>query len=63
MRNYIPVDVDNMPDIFEIPLVGEVYTFRIDYNEVADFYTVTIWHDQKETPIAGASFIRSISWY
>lgn len=47
MRNYIPVDVDNMPDIFEIPLAGEVYTFRIDYNEVADFYTVTIWHDQK----------------
>lgn len=47
MRNYIPVDVDNMSDIFEIPLAGEVYNFRIDYNEVADFYTVTIWHDQK----------------
>ena len=39
MRQYIPVDVDNLPDIFDITLAGEVYTFRIDYNKVADYYT------------------------
>ena len=47
MRNYIPVDVKSMPDIFDIRLVNDAYTFRIDYNEVADYYTVTIWHDGK----------------
>lgn len=45
MRQYIPVDVDDMPDIFDIALAGDTYTFRIDYNSVADVYTVTIIHD------------------
>lgn len=42
MRQYIPIDTDDLPDIFDITLVGESYTFRIDYNYQADFYTVTI---------------------
>lgn len=45
MRNYIPVNVDDMPDIFDIELAGDVFTFRIDYNEVADYYTATIWRN------------------
>ena len=47
MRQYIPVDVDNLPDIFDITLAGEVYTFRIDYNKVADYYTATIYQDDQ----------------
>lgn len=43
MRRYIPVDVDDLPDIFDIRLAGELYTFRVDYNDFADYYTVTIW--------------------
>ena len=42
MRDYVPIDVNNLPDIFDIQLAGEVYTFRIDYNSVADYYTCTI---------------------
>lgn len=45
MRQWIPVDVDDLPDIFDIDLAGETYTFRIDYNQVADYYTITISHD------------------
>lgn len=45
MRNYVPIDVDNLPDIFDITLAGELYTFRIDYNSVADYYTCTIMKD------------------
>ena len=47
MRQYIPVDVDNLPVIFDITLAGEVYTFRIDYNKVADYYTATIYQDDQ----------------
>lgn len=36
MRQYIPVNIDDLPDIFDIELAGEVYTLRIDYNPVAD---------------------------
>ena len=45
MRQYIPVNTDDLPDIFDITLAGEVYTLRMDYNSVADFYTLTIMQD------------------
>lgn len=47
MRQWIPVDVDDLPDIFDIDLAGETYTFRIDYNQVADYYTVTVYYEDK----------------
>lgn len=43
MRRYVPVDTDDLPDIFDINLAGATYTFRIDYNDVTDYYTCTIW--------------------
>lgn len=45
MRNYIPIDVDDLPDIFDIEIVDEVYTLRVDYNRFADCYTITIQKD------------------
>lgn len=45
MRNYIPIDKEDLPDIFEIELAGDVFTFRVDYNQVADYYTITIQKD------------------
>lgn len=47
MRQWIPVDVDDLPDIFDIDLAGETYTFRIDYNQVTDYYTVTVYYEDK----------------
>ena len=45
MRQYISVITHDLPDIFDITLAGEVYTLRMDYNSVADFYTLTIMQD------------------
>ncbi|MBL1059516.1 phage baseplate plug family protein [Lactobacillus sp. A27] len=45
MRKYIPVNTDDLPDIFDITLAGEVFTLRVDYNPVADYYTLTIMQD------------------
>lgn len=42
MRDYVPINVNDLPDVFEIILAGENYTFRIDYNDNADYYTCTI---------------------
>lgn len=47
MRQYIPINTDDLPDIFDIQLAGETYTLRIDYNSVADWYTITIIQDGK----------------
>lgn len=45
MRQYIPIDKDDLPDIFEIELAGDIFTMRVDYNQVADYYTLTIQKD------------------
>ena len=37
MRQYIPVNIDDLPDIFDIELAGEVYTLRIDSSKVSPF--------------------------
>ena len=43
MRQLIPIDTSNLPDIFDIQLPdGGTYTFRIDYNVYGDYYTCTI---------------------
>lgn len=42
MRNYIPVDTQHLPDIFEIKVGGNNYLWRVDYNNVADYYTATV---------------------
>ena len=45
MRQYIPVSTNDLPDNFDIKLAGENYTQRIDYNTVADYYTITIFQN------------------
>ena len=45
MRNYIDVDVNDLPDIFDINIVDEEYVIRVDYNSFADYYTITIQKD------------------
>ena len=50
MENYVPIDVDNLPDIFDIQLAGEVFTFRVDYNSVADY-----WNNYYTDYYSGAS--------
>lgn len=47
MRNYISIDVNDLPDIFDIKIVDEIYVIRVDYNSFADFYTITIQKDEK----------------
>ncbi len=45
MRNYIPIDPNNFPDIFNITVGGGSYLIRVDYNDVADYLTITISKD------------------
>lgn len=47
MRQYIPVDMNNFPNIIEIELGGGTYLIRFDYNDVADYLTITIAKDDR----------------
>lgn len=51
MRDYIPINVNDLPEIFDITLAGDLFTFRIDYNSVQDYYTCTIMDQNNVTLI------------
>lgn len=36
-RDYIPIDVDDLPEIFEIELADVTFNFGVSYNAVGDF--------------------------
>ena len=40
--NYIDINKDLIPYTFDITLESETYTFRINYNSIADFFTVDL---------------------
>ncbi|MCL0312784.1 hypothetical protein M2S00_06655 [Apilactobacillus sp. TMW 2.2459] len=42
VRNYIPIDVDDLPEQFDYDIDGQTYILKIDYNEQGDFFTVGI---------------------
>nr|WP_243686131.1 hypothetical protein [Lentilactobacillus rapi] len=35
VRNYVPVDVDDLPETFEYDLDGDTYELSFDYNDEA----------------------------
>ncbi|WP_436704229.1 phage baseplate plug family protein [Lactiplantibacillus plantarum] len=49
-RDYIPVDVDDLPELFELDIDDVTYVFGINYNEIGGFYTVDLY-DEDENPI------------
>ncbi|WP_353486076.1 phage baseplate plug family protein [Apilactobacillus xinyiensis] len=42
VRNYVPIDVDDLPEQFDYDIDGQTYILRVDYNEQGDFFTVGI---------------------
>lgn len=48
VRNYVPIDVDDLPESFDYDLDGETYIIKIDYNEQNDFFTAGIATDDEK---------------
>lgn len=42
LRNYVPVDVANLPETFEYDLDGKTYQLTFYYNDEGNFFTVDI---------------------
>lgn len=50
VRDYIPIEIDNIPELFEIDLAGRSYLFGINYAASEDIYSVDLY-DINEVPI------------
>ncbi|CAJ1226676.1 phage baseplate plug protein [Lactiplantibacillus xiangfangensis] len=56
-RDYIPIDVDDLPEQFELDIDDVTYNFGINYNEVGDFYTVDLYDEDMEPIVLGEKMV------
>lgn len=56
-RDYIDVDVANLPEEFEIELAGDNVYLRFDYNEQGEFYTVDIFDNNHDDVVIGEKVV------
>lgn len=45
---YIPVDKENLPEMFDIDLADETFKLKFSYNETGDFFTVDLYRPTEE---------------
>ena len=56
-RDYIPIDVDDLPEIFEIELADITFNFGVSYNAVGDFFTVDLYDEDLNPIILGEKLV------
>ncbi|MEH7214786.1 hypothetical protein V7079_22775 [Priestia megaterium] len=57
MRDYIPVNKEELPEQFELDLADETFVFEFNYNQVGDFFTVDLYNVQREPIIMGEKLV------
>lgn len=50
MRGYIPIEKNNLPEKFEIPLGNIKYIFGVNYNQSENFFVIDLF-DAEGVPI------------
>jgi len=56
-RDYIPVDVDDLPEIFEIDLNDVTFNLGFSYNAVGDFFVVDLYDEDLNPIILGEKLV------
>lgn len=57
VRDYVPIDVEGLPEQFEFDMENDLYVLQINYNETADFFTVDLYTRYMEPLVIGEKMI------
>lgn len=57
LRDKFEIDLDELPQSFETSFGDEAFTMQLDYNEIGDFYTVSIWDGQDNLLVSGEKLV------
>ncbi|MGL5301496.1 MAG: phage baseplate plug family protein [Weissella confusa] len=57
LRSYIPVNKNNLPEMFEFPFGNQTYIIGIDYNQFGGFFTVDLYTASREEIILGEKVV------
>lgn len=56
-RDYINIDKEEIPVIFDIDLANESFTMGINYNQTFDFFTVDLWDSERKVIVLGEKMV------
>lgn len=59
-RDYIDVDVEEIPVEFDIDFEQDTFTMSLNYNETYDFYTVDLYDAEGEVIVLGEKLVLNI---
>ncbi|MEK5133206.1 hypothetical protein NST39_03905 [Bacillus sp. FSL W8-0645] len=59
-RDYIPIDIEDIPQQFEIDLADSTFVFQINYNETDDSYSIDLYDMDFEPIVLGEKMILNV---
>lgn len=59
-RDYIDIDVEEIPVEFDIDFEQDTFTMSINYNETYDFYTVDLHDSEGDAIVLGEKIVLNI---
>lgn len=60
MRDYIPINKNNLPEQFEIDLANETFIIEVNYNQTGDFFTVDLYDMNREPIVYGEKLVLNV---
>jgi len=60
MRDYIPINKNNLPELFEIELAADTFFMEFNYNQTYDFFTVDLYTVDNEPIILGEKLVLNV---
>ncbi|MED3932970.1 phage baseplate plug protein [Priestia megaterium] len=60
MRDYIPINKDNLPEQFEIDLANNTFFMRVNYNQTYDFFSVDLYDTNNDPIILGEKLVLNV---
>lgn len=60
MRNYIPIEKEEIPQRFQIDLASDTFTLEVNYNTTGDFFTIDLYDENDEPIVIGEKLVLGI---
>lgn len=57
MRDYIPIEKDNIPERFLFDLADETFLLEVNYNDVGDFFTIDLYGANENPIVLGEKMV------
>ena len=57
VRDYIPIDKEDIPEMFEFDFPNGTFLLRVNYNESQDFFTVDVLTLSEEPIVLGEKLV------